>query len=398
MQISKSVMENLTEDAGYERTQKAKKYQKQQKVEIEYKDYIDENNFEIKAKVYGMEEYKVYVLVEKGEIEDITCTCEDYERHYGVCKHSLAAVLELQNTENKNKKQIEEYIEKDLTNTKKQKSETKYRTFRQIVNSIYNEELENLQQEINEKQIEKQGKIKIEPKIIYDRYTKNIKIEFKLGNKRMYKLKNLREFYERMLNNTIYRYGNQLEFIHKKENFEEKSQELLEFILKHAEIIKYANQNTNNSYYGKQLNETNITITNSGIDDLFEVMKGKICEFENNYLEETLEFMEKDPQIEFQLEKTKKDEYSITTNIDIYKLTKIKGRKYQYILYENKLYKLSKEFEQTKLRLIQIFKDNYITSLELEEKDLQDFFAIIMPKINNKIQLANVRRRRIRKI
>ena len=34
-----------------------------------------------------------------------------------------------------------------------------------------------------------------------------------------------------------YKYGSKLEFIHKKEMFEEEDQELLEFILKNSEII-----------------------------------------------------------------------------------------------------------------------------------------------------------------
>lgn len=36
----------------------------------------------------------------------------------------------------------------------------------------------NIQEELKEK-------IKIEPKLIYDRYTNNLRIEFKIGNQRM---------------------------------------------------------------------------------------------------------------------------------------------------------------------------------------------------------------------
>ena len=36
--------------------------------------------------------------------------------------------------------------------------------------------------------------IKIEPKIIYHQYSGGMKVEFKIGNKQMYKIKNLPEF------------------------------------------------------------------------------------------------------------------------------------------------------------------------------------------------------------
>ena len=41
------------------------------------------------------EEYNTYIFVKNGEVEDITCDCPDYYNHYGVCKHTLATVLEL---------------------------------------------------------------------------------------------------------------------------------------------------------------------------------------------------------------------------------------------------------------------------------------------------------------
>ena len=63
--------------------------------------------------------------------------------------------------------------------------------------------------------------------------------EFKIGNERMYKLKDLTEFYDRMKTGEKYKYGNKLEFVHQKQNFAEQDQQLLEFILKQSEIIRF---------------------------------------------------------------------------------------------------------------------------------------------------------------
>ena len=70
---------------------------------------------------------------------------------------------------------------------------TKYKNFNQIVNTLYNEEVENLNEE--EIKIKNAGSIKMEPKIYYDKFSKDMKIEFKIGKNKMYRIKNLSEFY-----------------------------------------------------------------------------------------------------------------------------------------------------------------------------------------------------------
>ena len=91
-------------------------------------------------------------------------------------------------------------------------NKSEYKNFKNIVNIFYNEEIEG----INESNtiIKGLGTIKIEPKIFYDKFSRDMKIEFKIGDKKMYKIKNLAQFYTLMTNKEIYRYGEKLKFIH----------------------------------------------------------------------------------------------------------------------------------------------------------------------------------------
>ena len=336
MQVNSEVMSELILDAGPERAAKAREYNEKRKVNITNVDYYDESNFEVKAKVHGNDIYNTYILVEDGEVEDITCTCPDYERHYGVCKHTLATVFCLRDYDMKTK---ELNIDVRAVN----KNEAKYRNFRQIVNSFYNEEIDDIAEE-NEDNVKVKGMLRIEPKIFYDRFGGELKVEFKIGNKRLYKIKQLSEFYDRMMNKIFYRYGDKLQFVHTKEAFREEDQPMLDFILKYAEIIKYANANFNNvyHYYGKTLSDTSIMLSNTGIDDLFEILKGKSVKFQKDGLEEMVEFSDSNPNLEFELNKDKKD-YVIQPNKDIFKMNIIRGKKYSYILDENIFYRLSPE-------------------------------------------------------
>ncbi len=287
-------------------------------------------------------------------------------------------------------------IKKEEQQNKKDKEE--YRSFKQIVKNFYNEEIETIKEE--SEKVNKET-IKIEPQIIYDKQIGDMKIEFKIGKEKMYKIKNLSEFYTRMLNKETYSYGEKLEFLHTKESFEKDSRKLLDFILKYAEIIKHANSNSNSNYryYGKVLSESSIIIGNSGIDELFDILKNKEIYMQKDYRIQTIEFTEEKPNIEFKLKKEEKkeDEYSILPNLDIYKLAIIQGKQYKYIIDENKIYRCTKEFEKGTLKLINLFRKNYLTELKLGKSDLPKLFSIVMPKVQEAIEIENIPEEEIKK-
>lgn len=389
MKVNSGVIDNLCEDAGEERLNKALRYIEEKRVQIQQYEYQNELNFDVKSQVIGKYDmYDSYIQVKNGEIENITCTCPDYYNHYGVCKHTLATILMFSETEGNIDIESDDIKQKELN--KIMGTNNKYRNFKQIVNIFYNEEVDGIDEE--ETELLGKGNIKIEPQIFYDKFTGDMKVEFKIGNKKMYKIKNLADFYGRMINKEQYRYGKSLQFVHTKENFEETSKPLLEFIMKYAEIIKYANSNSNSNYrfYGNALSETNIILGNSGIDDLFEIMKGKRVEFKKDYLQTEIELTEKQPKIEFALKKVDEEQYEIVPNIEVYKISIIKGRKYKYILDEKRLYRCTKEFEKSTLKLLELFRQNYMSEVTLGKKELTQLFSIVIPKVKDAITIKNV--------
>ena len=388
MIVNKELLDNLCSDAGEKRTQKARMYKSLGRVEIIDVEYKNDRNFELKAIVTGTDVYKTYISVNNGEIDDITCNCQDYYNHYGVCKHTLATIMTF--AEN------EKYIEKLSKQDKKiNNNNLQYRNFRQLVNTFYNEEIDEIDKD--EKELKNKGTIHIEPKVIYDRFLGDIKVEFKIGNKRMYKIKNLSEFYTRMLEKEYYKYGEKLQFVHIKEMFDEESQSLVQFLLKYAEIIKYANSNSNSNYryYGKALSETSILLGNSGIDELFEILKNKEVEFQKDYSTQKILFTDDNPKISFTLKKIEEDKYIILPNTEIFNVSILKGKEYKYILDSNKLYRCSKEFENTNLKLLEFFRQNYMTEVSLGKDELTQLFSIIIPKVKAAIKIENMSEKEI---
>ncbi len=367
--------------------QEKKEFKKQEpikacgRVEIINTEYKNSKNFEINGIVVGSEAYKTYIAVCDGEIDDITCNCQDYYNHYGVCKHTLATVMTF--AEDTSRMPEEENNSSKLNN--------QYRNFKQIVNTFYNEEIEEIEQE-EEITLKNKGTIKLEPKIIYDKFSGDMRVEFKVGNKKMYKIKDLSEFYTRMIEKEFYKYGEKLQFVHTREMFEEDSKPLLDFILQYAEIIKYANSNSNSNYryYGKALSDTSIILGNSGIDDIFQVLKGKKVAFQKDYNTEEIELTEEQPNIEFRLKKMSEDQYVITPNIEIFNVTIMKGKDYRYVLLNKKLHRCTKEFEKTNLKLLELFRQNYMTEVLLGKQELTGLFSIVIPKVKDAIVIENM--------
>lgn len=265
----------------------------------------------------------------------------------------------------------------------------KYNSFHQIVKRLYNEELDNIDTDIEE--VKNKGSIKIEPEIIYDKFTKEMKVEFKIGTKRMYKIKNLAEFYSRMINQEFYKYGDKLEFIHREDMFTEESQKILKFILKYSEMILIinSNANTNYRYYNKSISESNIIVGNTAIDELFETLEGKKVEINREYDKKIIEFTNKNPKFDFILKKLNQKEYVIQANFDIYKTIILKGKNYKYVLTDDKLYRCSKEFEDTNLKLVRLFKENYLTQITFGENELGELFSVIISKVKDAIKIQD---------
>ncbi len=390
MIVNKNVLEELYTSAGQARAQKAKEYIEQKRVNIKKVIYENDNNFEIRSQVKGKQSiYHVHIQVVKGEIELVRCTCEDYASHYGTCKHILATLLEFDRNENYIRIFSGETEEKqnDLEIYKKyQKQEERYRNFKQLIHTFYPTYQESTTEEKGKNPFHK---IKLEPKLIYNSYLKTLKLEISIGDKQFYKLKNFPEFYDKMQKKEYGRYGAKLEFIHEEEAFSLESIPLLHYILKYAEIIKYANEATNQySYYGRTMEDSYITISNSAMDDLFEILQGKEITFQKEGKEEKVLCLKGEPDIKFRLQEEGKREYCFTTNIDVYNYELIEGKKYLYFWQDHILYQCQEEFKQTTLKLLQVFRSNFTSQIVFPKEETSQLFSVVFPKVRTQFEIS----------
>ena len=263
------------------------------------------------------------------------------------------------------------------------KNEEQYKIFKQIVHTFYHSS--------NEKEKTVQSKVNnliIEPKLIYDTFNKTLRADFKIGNTQLYKIKSLPEFFERMLNNENYKYGAKLEFVHTKQSFKEEYLPLLNFVLKYSEIIKYANETVGSySKYMRTMSNEYITISNTGLDEIFDVLKGQKVLFKVDSNEETITFKNNNPDIVFTIEQEDDGNYIITPNIDVFSYEVLQGASYIYLLTKDSLYRCNKDFEKTTLKLLNIYRENYTPSIRFKREEFPNFCSLIYPKLKNRISL-----------
>ena len=389
MVVNNQIIQELIESAG-NNNEEAHKLIKENKVRITKTVYENKENFSIHGKVQSnIHDYDTYIEINNGEIQNLTCTCPEYESLYGTCKHILATVLEFDSNPGYIKASDEKEI--NLKTKKHDKNNEKYRIYRQMISSFY---LEG-QQEDNINLIYSE-KIKIEPRLIYKENLKTFRLEIKIGNKQMYKIKDLTEFYTRMANKEFYKYGSKLEFMHIKENFEESSLPILEYILKYAEIVKYANE-IDERYNINSLDKAYILLSNTGIDELFEILKGNSIEISNEYNSEKVEFIDKEPDIEFYLKERDSENYVISTNKDIFNYITIKGKDYTYFWQGNKIYKHSKKYENSVIKLLNVFKINFTKEIVLKKEEFADFYSLVMPLIKENVNIQSIDREELHK-
>ena len=384
MIVNNKIIGEVYQDAGPERTLRGRIYYRADKVALKSIGYTDIDNFKITGRVYGSRIYETKFEAENGEVTSYSCTCEDFHNNETACKHIVATLLEF--TENKT---YESRINRSIQENYRNNPESNNRSFRQILNTFYNDELNTLDEENIDNAT--QEKIKIIPQIIYDRYSNSAKAEFKIGSKQLYKLKNLPEFHDNMKNNAVYRYGAKLEFKHNIDAFEEKSKSIADFILNYAEIIKYVNDAAKDSYryYGKPLKENEIVLNEKAFDEIFEILKGEEVDFEIDYISHSVEFKAENPDIKFKLLK-KKNGYFLECNIGDKRYKIIEGKEYKYVLIDDTLYRCDKQFVDSTLKLLELFRKNGVTGITIGKNDLSSFFAVIKPKIKNNFVIENI--------
>ncbi len=317
--------------------------------------------------------------ISNADIDSYHCQCNYYSAH--ICPHTLACILKFC--------QDERYEEQTLEAIKRKKKEDEQEKFHNFM-SNFEEPIEiDSDREYNDIDYIPSGTVKIIPELKYDGYPLGLVLNFKIGEKQLYKIKDLTRFYDAYINRENLYYGSKLSFVHCEEAFSSKAKAFLNFILKYAETIQYANNilKGNRYYYSKgQLSKSGIELVGSAADDFFEIFNAEE-EYAIEYNKEKISFKltNKKPDIKFRIEKVDEDEYKLSANFS--QLLIVKGIKYVYILKDNLIYKLDRYKNSNLIKMIELYNKSDVKEYNFNRKYLLEFINKVLPKVKEIVDI-----------
>ena len=400
MIVKQEIIDKLLSSVNEKKIARAMKYKKDGRVNIYKMEYKSSKNFTLFSKIVGKDEiYECKLEVGAGEIMHKRCTCADFSTNLNICKHLIATLLEfnenpkyarmllldVKKIDNENKNNVEKNIQQNA----------KYLDGLNLINRFYNRY--NLKYDIYPSKEEKKTKtkttteVKIQPKIEMNLHGNIYCVSFKIGDKQLYKIKDLIEFADRINKKENYKYGLGLEFNHDIEKFDEKSKKYVNFILKNAEILKHIDENVLNvtSINNVNIKKDSINLLGEAMDDFFEIVNGDKVFFESQFGNMDLEFIDKNPKINFELLKSGTEEYKLAT--DIKNFYQIKGKEYQYALIDGAIYRCSKKIEDGAIFLLESFKQLKTKEILFNKKDIPTLFQIVIPNIKKTFNIEELK-------
>ncbi len=130
-----------------------------------------------------------------------------------------------------------------------------------------------------------------------------------------------------------------------------------------------------------------ITISNTGLDEIFEVLKNKKILFKRDALDEEIVFEAHNPDIKFTVDQESNGDYILTPNIDVFSYDILQGSTYLYMLTKKALYRCDKTFEETILKLLNVYRENYTPQIRFKREELPSFCSLVYPKLKGEISL-----------
>ena len=196
----------------------------------------------VEAKVGGSSGnyYDVSMLIQPdtGKIDGYTCDCQAFLKYSGLCKHCVAVCLT--------------YIEEEIYPRYEQPGTERTSGVQKMTKRTSPEltslfQKEALKQSLPAIESDTYGKVRLEPEFTFN--SSSMQVSFTIGVTRMYILKDVMEFEDRMRREDDYSYGKNLRFCHTLKAFEESSRPLAEFLMRWASSYRHTHSHMSYSGY-----------------------------------------------------------------------------------------------------------------------------------------------------
>lgn len=347
----KKLSENFESKIQFFKKQKGNELIRAGKV-LSLREVVDKERefIEIHSKVFSQTSYSHYdvkVLIDgnSSEINGTYCDCLDFHkntttRNKYMCKH-ICAVL------------------------------SKYISARKAKNEELAKKSENMGQDIlNKLKVLKhpKEKLKLEVSLSSKKTSGYFQVDFKIGNKKMYVLKSVKDFIKARTENQNLQYGKDFTYNPNNHVFSEMDEDIVEFMEEYVANNEITYRYSNGLIDGKYLNINDVSLRR-----FLHIVKEKTITYDL----EKVKIIEDDIPLEMDISE-KNEKYIVKIMEDSFKpLTK----KYDVFLFNKNIYLPSK----SQIQNLKIFQEYFkkFKRLEFKKEAALDMFNEVMPKLES---------------
>ena len=300
------------------------------------------------AEVKGTHSYGVEIDIDgSGNIIQAECTCP--YGYGGLCKHIAAVLMAI---EKEAKVQLE--------------SMSSYEAHFLIDN--YKKELEGGEKT----ETALSAEIRLQPFLYYDTYNRRLEAFLKIGNNKMYKVRDIGQLYVNFLNEEYAGYGKFLAFTHRLSVLDERGQKLLK-------IIGPAYVLSNRRFGGND----SVSLAGMYLDDFFELYRDDYVMIDD---EQYLVKFE-NPAITLVLKRDGKKRFRLKTDLK-YNAAGAGRRSYFLDGEEHKVFAASAKFTRSVYQLCRIAQG--VHPLFISEADMPEFYTAVLKPALDYVQIDGI--------
>ncbi|MGB4439072.1 MAG: SNF2 helicase associated domain-containing protein, partial [Sedimentibacter sp.] len=316
--------------------------------------------------------YDTSVIIDnEGDIAEFNCNCPAFKDNDGCCKHIVATMLKIYHSYD-----LKAFSYNDVVFKKKASQIGSHNyPLEDLISTYENKIKESVKNE------QKDGSVVLKP-ILYISNKDSIGIEFTIGIKRNYVVKDAYELANNIKNTNLITYGKSLEFNHEISGFDKSSQPLAAFLRDEAEAYMQVIAKTSSIYNTYNTNGRAFIIFPFTFDSFFNLFENQTVECHGyKYEFNNVTFVNKDPEVEFYIDEEEgSEQYSLSTNLYISFMSNSKN--YTYIIVDDKLYKCSEEFVNTVLPAVNKIMMQPSKTISLTKEHMGKFCSAVLPQIS----------------
>jgi hypothetical protein len=299
--------------------------------------------------------YKVSLSIKGSQIYDYSCSCVDGNSYKGMCAHAKAL--------------WEHYQSKSKTGTGRSVSTSQ--EVRAMIREYTNREVSKIIEENED------CRVRLIPRLLLR--GKETRLEFKIGNDRMYLLKDLTGFVRAMETGALIRYGKQLEFYHSIRAFVPEDRALVAFMIELVNIYQEHYRHLQRSSFATMQELRELNLSRGNRDRFFGIMEGRPLEVEDQNGSSFLVQVSAEPvQIDVQIRRYGRDGISVSVDKELYGFS---GEEHMYLGSREKLNCL----DQNATEALRIFLEQMLEKrnhqVEMQERDIPLFIERVLSRI-----------------